>query len=248
MNPRVKLWPPSPAMIVAFVALVAALSGTAVALPGKNLITSDDIKKGAVKSPDIGRGAVSSTKLRNGAVTNPKVGNGSVTTAKLRNDAVTGEKVNEDTLGQVPSATSAANANTVGGLAPSGVVRTAFAGHGIDTLVGVSGTALTTTITAPGPGFLLIDAGSDVFGSAADEYSCLIEVDAVPSVPSVRTSEFEAAAADSEENCTTETTVQVAAGSHTVDFEYTGVAATTTVDESALQVLYVPFGATGTQP
>jgi hypothetical protein len=237
---------PSPAMGVAFLALVLAVSGTAVALPGKNLITSDDIKRGAVKNPDIGRGAVSSTKLRNGAVTNPKVGNGAVSTAKLRNDAVTGEKVNEATLGQVPSATSAANANTVGGLAPSGVVRSAFAEHGINTLVGVSGTALTTTITAPGPGFLLIDAGSDVFGGAADVYNCFIEVDAVQSVPSLRTSEFNAA--ENEENCTTETTVQVAAGSHTVDFEYTGVAATTTVDESALQVLYVPFGATGTQP
>jgi hypothetical protein len=110
MNPRVKLWPPSPAMIVAFVALVAALSGTAVALPGRNLITSDDIRRGAVKNADIGRGAVSSTKLRNRVVTNAKLANGAVGTAKIANDAVTGEKVNEGTLGQVPSAAAAATA------------------------------------------------------------------------------------------------------------------------------------------
>ena len=237
---------PSPAMGVAFLALILAVSGTAVALPGKNRVTSDDLKRGAVKNSDIARGAVSSTKLRNGAVTNPKVGNGAVSTAKLRNDAVTGEKVNEATLGQVPSAASATNANTVGGLAPGAVVRSAFAEHGINTLVGVSGTALTTTITAPGPGFLLINAGSDVFGSAADVYNCFIEVDGVQSTPSLRTSEFNTT--ENEDNCATETTVQVAAGSHTVDFEFTGVAATTTVDESALQVLYVPFGANGAQP
>jgi hypothetical protein len=238
---------PSPAMGVAFLALVLAVSGTAVALPGKNLITSDDIKKGAVKNPDIARGAVSSTKLRNGAATNAKLGNGAVSTAKLRNDAVTGEKVNEATLGQVPSAASATNANTVGGLGPNAVVRSAFAEHGIDTLVGVNGTALTTTITAPGAGFLLINAGSDVFGGAADTYNCFIEVNGAQSTPSLRTSAF-GAAPQNEDNCTTETTLQVAAGSHTVDFEYAGVAATTTVDESSLQVLYVPFGATGTQP
>ena len=35
---------PTPAMAVAFVALLAALSGTAVALPGTNSVDSGDIK------------------------------------------------------------------------------------------------------------------------------------------------------------------------------------------------------------
>jgi hypothetical protein len=122
---------PSPAMAVAFVALLAALSGTAVALPGRNTVDSGDIKRGAVKSSDIGRGAVTSSKLRTGAVTTSKLRNGSVTGAKIRsgtitgadlaNDTVTGAKINESSLGEVPraalanSATSAGNANTVGG-------------------------------------------------------------------------------------------------------------------------------------
>ena len=239
---------PSPAMGVAFLALVLAVSGTAVALPGKNRVTSDDLKRGSVKNSDIGRGAVSPSKLRNGAVTNPKLGNEAVSTAKIRNDAVTGEKVNEGTLGQVPSAASATNANTVGGLAPSGVVRSAFAGDDSLALSGVtSGTALTTTIEAPGAGFLLINAGTDAFGSAADSFNCFIEVDEVQSAPSIRTSEIEPAA-NSEDNCTTETTVQGAAGSHKVDFEGTGLLVTTNFDETSLQVLYVPFGANGAQP
>jgi hypothetical protein len=115
---------PSPAMGVAFLALILAVSGTAVALPGKNLISSDDIKKGAVKNPDIARGAVTSTKLRNGAVS----------TGKLRNDAVTGEKVNEGSLGPVPNAanatnaTNAQNATQLGGTAASGYAKTEYEG------------------------------------------------------------------------------------------------------------------------
>jgi hypothetical protein len=44
---------PSPAMVVAIVALVAGLAGSAVALEGKNSVKSDDIARGAVRGPDI---------------------------------------------------------------------------------------------------------------------------------------------------------------------------------------------------
>jgi hypothetical protein len=46
---------PSPAMAVAFVALLAALSGTAIALPGKNTVDSGDISKGSIKPSEIAR-------------------------------------------------------------------------------------------------------------------------------------------------------------------------------------------------
>jgi hypothetical protein len=49
---------PSPAMVVAVIALVAALSGAAVALPGRNSVQSNDIKRHNVKLSDIARGAV----------------------------------------------------------------------------------------------------------------------------------------------------------------------------------------------
>lgn len=54
---------PSPAMIVALVALVAATSGTAVALQGKNSVKSNDIAPGAVKARDLARNAVKPPKL-----------------------------------------------------------------------------------------------------------------------------------------------------------------------------------------
>lgn len=91
---------PSPAAVIAVVALVFAVSGVAVALPGKNSVTTKDIKKNAVTA----------AKIKKGAVTGAKLGDGAVSTAKLGNDAVTGAKVDEATLGKVPVATSADSA------------------------------------------------------------------------------------------------------------------------------------------
>lgn len=49
---------PSPAMVVALVALFAALTGTAAALHGHNSVKSDDIKNGQVKTQDLAKRAV----------------------------------------------------------------------------------------------------------------------------------------------------------------------------------------------
>ena len=54
---------PSPALIVAMVALIAAVSGTALALPGKNSVKSNDIAPGGVKGTDIANGAIKPHKL-----------------------------------------------------------------------------------------------------------------------------------------------------------------------------------------
>jgi hypothetical protein len=99
---------PSPAMVVAVVALVAALSGTAYAALGKN--------------------SVGSRQLKAKAVTSGKIANNAVTGAKVAKKSLTGADINVDALGTVPSATSAAgagNAGTVGGHAaacPAGTV------------------------------------------------------------------------------------------------------------------------------
>jgi len=93
---------PSPAMAVAFVALLAALSGTAIALPGKNSVDSGDIKNGTIRGKDIHKNAV----------TGKKVKNGSLAGADVKNDSLTGLDVNESTLAQVPSANTANSANS----------------------------------------------------------------------------------------------------------------------------------------
>jgi hypothetical protein len=111
-------------MAVAFVALLAALSGTAIALPGTNTVDSGDIVNGQVKGKDI----------RNNAVTGKKVKNGAVKSADVGDNSLSGADIDESTLGKVPSAsnadhatnadnatnaTNANNANTVGGKAAS---------------------------------------------------------------------------------------------------------------------------------
>lgn len=54
---------PTPAMLIAVVALIAALTGSAVALQGKNSVKSNDIAPDAVKGKDIATGAVKPADL-----------------------------------------------------------------------------------------------------------------------------------------------------------------------------------------
>jgi hypothetical protein len=116
---------PSPAMAVAFVALLAALSGTAVALPGKNSVDSGDIKKNAVKTLDIAKNGVKSADIAKNAVTGAKVKNRSLTGTDVKDNSLAGVDINESTLGKVPSAGTADLANSVGPSEPYREVGTA---------------------------------------------------------------------------------------------------------------------------
>jgi hypothetical protein len=110
---------PSPAMVVAFIALLVALGGSAYALG-----------VGEVKTRNIARGAVTTPKLKRGAVTAAKLRAGAVRTGKIASNAVTGTTVNESTLGQVPSATTANSANTANQANSANTANTAnFAGN-----------------------------------------------------------------------------------------------------------------------
>lgn len=60
---------PSPALIVAILALIAALSGTAVAAK----FGGSQIKRNAIKAKHIRDGAVTATDIRDGNVTEPKL-------------------------------------------------------------------------------------------------------------------------------------------------------------------------------
>jgi hypothetical protein len=61
---------PSPALILAFVALVAALgTGSAFALKGKNTVDAGDIKKNAVGSSEAKNQALTGTDVRNNSLT-----------------------------------------------------------------------------------------------------------------------------------------------------------------------------------
>jgi hypothetical protein len=80
---------PSPALVIAFIALVAALgTGSAVALTGKNTVAADDIKKNAVGASEIKKNAVRSSEIKSSAVGSSEV----------KSNSLTGADINESTL------------------------------------------------------------------------------------------------------------------------------------------------------
>ena len=80
---------PSPALVIAFIALVAALgTGTGVALTGTNTVTADDIRRNAVGASEIKKNAVRASEVRRNAVGSSEV----------RDNSLTGADIDESTL------------------------------------------------------------------------------------------------------------------------------------------------------
>ncbi len=94
---RIKTLRPTPALVVAFVALFAAMGGFGYA---------------AVK---MAPNSVKTKNIRDGAVTGNKLANGAVTTPKLAPDAVAPNATN---AANAVNAMNAANADKLGGVAP----------------------------------------------------------------------------------------------------------------------------------
>ena len=80
---------PSPALVIAFIALLAAIgTGTGMALSGKNTVRADDIRKNAVGASEIKANAVRSSEIRSNAVGSSEV----------RANSLTGDDIDESTL------------------------------------------------------------------------------------------------------------------------------------------------------
>ena len=90
---------PSASLVVSFIALAIAISGTAVALPGKNKVETNDIEKRAVTSKKIGNKAVTTKKLQNLAVTSAKLAGNSVDGGKVAPGSLTGEDIADNSIG-----------------------------------------------------------------------------------------------------------------------------------------------------
>jgi hypothetical protein len=79
--------------LVGYVALFVALSGTAIALPGKGTVKSDDLARNAVKAKAIKSAAVTNAKLGSNAVTSGKVADGSVIGVDLGSEVISRDKI-----------------------------------------------------------------------------------------------------------------------------------------------------------
>jgi hypothetical protein len=119
---------PSPATVIALIALFVSLGGSAAALSGTNTVNSGDIINGEVKFRDIGTGQVrtgdvaddstpnalsgvdvangslSGSDVGDGSLSGSDVGDGSLSGGDVSDGSLTGADIDEGTLGQVPSA------------------------------------------------------------------------------------------------------------------------------------------------
>jgi hypothetical protein len=84
---------PSPAFVLATIALLVALAGSAIALPGKNSVDKNDIQKNAVRSKAIKNGQVKAADIADGAVGTGKLADGAVTAGKLAAGAVSASQL-----------------------------------------------------------------------------------------------------------------------------------------------------------
>jgi hypothetical protein len=93
---------PSPAMLVALLALFVALGGGAYAVKAAsapaNSVVTRSIKKGAVTRDKIALGAVRTRQLGTAAVGTEQIADGAVGNAKIATGAVTGTKIAPKTI------------------------------------------------------------------------------------------------------------------------------------------------------
>ncbi len=103
---------PSPAMIVALIALFVALGGSSYAV---TKVGSKNIRSGAVNSRAIANNSIRSGDVRNESLTGRDAKNNSLTNSDIDNSNLQAKTAD--------SANTAANANALGGIAASGFTR-----------------------------------------------------------------------------------------------------------------------------
>jgi hypothetical protein len=110
MLSRLKGASPSPALVISLIALFVSLGGAgyaAVTVTGKN------VKDSSLTGKDI----------KNSSVTGKDVKNSSLTGSDVKNDKLTGSDILESSLGKVPSADAAGNADKLDGADSSDFAR-----------------------------------------------------------------------------------------------------------------------------
>jgi hypothetical protein len=137
---------PSPAMVIALIALFVSLSGVSYGV-ATGFIDSREIKNNEIRSLDVRNNELRTIDLRNNQVRGIDIRNSTVQSRDIALNAVTGDDVREDTLQKVPSALLADTA---------GSATTATTAGGVDTLKIIPRTVMTesaptVTLATHGP-------------------------------------------------------------------------------------------------
>ena len=148
---------PSPAMVVAFVALGVALAGTANALPGKSRVKKDDIARAAVRAQHIYSNAVRTKHIRARNVTRSKISRRAINSDLVGVDALTGQNIVESSLSTVP------NSSKVNNRSVEKMSFVAVAGTAATQVLNLNGLSISAACNA-GPA-LSVTAGTAVSGA-----------------------------------------------------------------------------------
>jgi hypothetical protein len=148
---------PSPAMLIALIALFVSLSGVSYGV-ATGFIDSREIKNNEVRSLDIRNNQIRSRDLRNNEVRGIDIRNSTVQSRDIAINGVTGEDVKEETLAKVPTALladTATSANSVGGVTMQRIAYSGAEGSVKQTIVSLGGLTLTAECQA-GPKLELV--------------------------------------------------------------------------------------------
>ena len=132
---------PSPALIIASIALFVSLSGVSYGV-ATGFIDSREIKNNQVRSIDIRNNEIRTRDLRNNEVRGIDIRNSTVQSRDIALNAVTGDDVKEDTLQKVPGALladSATRADAAGSLDDLQVINTTIAKNAQDAMLATNG-------------------------------------------------------------------------------------------------------------
>jgi hypothetical protein len=100
---RIAALRPSPALVIACIALFVALGGVSYGL-ATNSIDSREIANNTIRSKDIRNDSVYTRDIRNNDVRDIDIRNGTVKGRDLAKNSITGDNINMAKLGQVPDA------------------------------------------------------------------------------------------------------------------------------------------------
>jgi hypothetical protein len=140
-----------PTLLLAVFCLVVGTAGGSVAA---SLITGAQIKNGTVTGRDI----------KNGSLLSREFANNSVTSGKVRDGSILGADVNEATLGTVPHAASATNADKIDGLDSTAFIK----GQGRRTQTGlIAPGSSAPLISLPGIGTLTVACSGSSLSSVS---------------------------------------------------------------------------------
>jgi hypothetical protein len=140
---------PSPALVIACVALFVSLGGVSYGLAAGS-IDSREIKNNTVRSKDVRNNTLRTFDIRNNEVRGFDVRNSTIQGRDVAFDTLTGSDVSESSLGKVPSATTA---DTAGTAATAGSATTAGSVATLKTIAptGLAEGAAPVTLATHGP-------------------------------------------------------------------------------------------------